>query len=75
VRILVGGHRLVDGAYASGSFYAPTVLANVTSGMSVAQEETLDLSPLSLFSRRRMKSLSVQTVVLTDWQLTFILTI
>jgi succinate-semialdehyde dehydrogenase / glutarate-semialdehyde dehydrogenase len=38
--ILVGGHRLIEGALASGSFYAPTVLADVTSDMRIAREET-----------------------------------
>ncbi|MGZ7194451.1 MAG: aldehyde dehydrogenase family protein, partial [Halobacteriota archaeon] len=28
-RVLVGGHRLIEGPLASGSFYAPTVLADV----------------------------------------------
>src|SRR5665647_424484 len=39
-RVLVGGHRLIEGTLASGSFYAPTVLADVTSDMRIAQEET-----------------------------------
>jgi succinate-semialdehyde dehydrogenase/glutarate-semialdehyde dehydrogenase len=39
-RLLVGGHRLDRGAHAGGSFYAPTVLANVTEDMLVAREET-----------------------------------
>jgi succinate-semialdehyde dehydrogenase/glutarate-semialdehyde dehydrogenase len=39
-RVLVGGHRFIEGALASGSFYAPTVLADVTSEMRIAQEET-----------------------------------
>jgi len=39
-RLLVGGYQLSEGAYASGSFFAPTVLADVTTDMLIAQEET-----------------------------------
>jgi succinate-semialdehyde dehydrogenase / glutarate-semialdehyde dehydrogenase len=39
-RVLVGGHRLIAETLPSGSFYAPTVLADVTSDMRIAQEET-----------------------------------
>lgn len=39
-RLLVGGHRLTDGAHAAGSFYAPTILADVTPHMRITQEET-----------------------------------
>ena len=39
-RLLVGGHKLAEGAYAFGSFYAPTILADVTSDMRITQEET-----------------------------------
>jgi succinate-semialdehyde dehydrogenase / glutarate-semialdehyde dehydrogenase len=39
-RLLVGGYRLSEGAHASGSFFAPTVLADVTADMRIAQEET-----------------------------------
>ncbi len=53
MRILVGGHRLVDGVYASGSFYAPTVLANVTSDMRIAQEETFGpVAPILVFKKK-----------------------
>ena len=37
---LVGGHRLVDGDFANGHFYAPTVLAGVTADMAIYREET-----------------------------------
>lgn len=37
---LVGGHRLTDGDFAAGHFYAPTVLAGVTTDMVIASEET-----------------------------------
>jgi succinate-semialdehyde dehydrogenase / glutarate-semialdehyde dehydrogenase len=39
-RVLVGGRKLTEGALASGSFYSPTVLADVTSNMRITQEET-----------------------------------
>jgi succinate-semialdehyde dehydrogenase / glutarate-semialdehyde dehydrogenase len=39
-RVLVGGRKLTEGALAFGSFYSPTVLADVTSDMRIAQEET-----------------------------------
>jgi succinate-semialdehyde dehydrogenase/glutarate-semialdehyde dehydrogenase len=39
-RVVIGGYRLTEGALASGSFYAPTVLADVTSDMRIAREET-----------------------------------
>jgi betaine-aldehyde dehydrogenase len=38
--VLVGGHRVTDGDLADGYFYAPTILGDVHSGMSVAQEES-----------------------------------
>jgi aldehyde dehydrogenase (NAD+) len=34
-----GGHRLTDGALASGHFVAPTVLVDVAPSMTIAQEE------------------------------------
>lgn len=37
---LVGGHRLVEGNYANGHFYAPTVLGGVTADMLISSEET-----------------------------------
>ena len=37
--IACGGHPLTEGDYAKGSFYAPTLLTNVTNDMKVAQEE------------------------------------
>jgi succinate-semialdehyde dehydrogenase/glutarate-semialdehyde dehydrogenase len=39
-RLLVGGYRLTEGAHASGFFFAPTVLADVTADMRIAREET-----------------------------------
>ncbi|HVE98629.1 MAG TPA: aldehyde dehydrogenase family protein [Mycobacteriales bacterium] len=38
-RLVTGGSRLTDGTLASGHFYAPTVFADVTNDMTVAQEE------------------------------------
>ncbi len=37
---VIGGHRLSDGDYADGHFYAPTVLAGVTDEMAIYREET-----------------------------------
>ena len=39
-RLVVGGERLRDGAYGSGSYYAPTVLEGVTPEMLISTEET-----------------------------------
>jgi lactaldehyde dehydrogenase/glycolaldehyde dehydrogenase len=36
---LIGGHRLSEGAYARGNWYAPTVLTNVRQNMRIMQEE------------------------------------
>lgn len=38
--LVYGGTRLTEGEYAAGSFYAPTVLANVSSEMNIYNEET-----------------------------------
>ena len=37
---LVGGHRLADGDFANGHFYAPTLLAGVDQDMLIYREET-----------------------------------
>lgn len=37
--IICGGERLTEGAYAKGTFFAPTVIAKVKPGMRIAQEE------------------------------------
>jgi acyl-CoA reductase-like NAD-dependent aldehyde dehydrogenase len=37
--LLAGGHALTEGAYAHGSFFAPTVLGGVTPSMRIAREE------------------------------------
>jgi aldehyde dehydrogenase (NAD+) len=37
--LLVGGHRLADGALADGSFFEPTVFGDVRPSMRVAREE------------------------------------
>ncbi len=39
-KLLLGGQRVTDGDLADGFFFAPTILGSVTSGMSVAQEES-----------------------------------
>ncbi len=38
-KVLTGGHKLTDGAFGRGHFYAPTVLDEMTWEMRVAQEE------------------------------------
>lgn len=38
-RLVVGGYRLTDGEFAKGNFIAPTVFADVTNDMRIAQEE------------------------------------
>jgi aldehyde dehydrogenase (NAD+) len=38
-KLLAGGHALTEGAYAKGTFFAPTVLGGVTPGMMIAREE------------------------------------
>ncbi len=38
--VLVGGHRVTEGALADGFFFAPTILGGVRSHMQVAQEES-----------------------------------
>jgi succinate-semialdehyde dehydrogenase / glutarate-semialdehyde dehydrogenase len=39
-RLLVGGERLTEAEYARGTFYAPTVIAEVTPAMRISREET-----------------------------------
>ncbi len=39
-RLVVGGERLSDGVFGSGSYYAPTVLEGVTPEMLISTEET-----------------------------------
>ena len=39
-RLVVGGQRLTDGDFAKGTFYAPTVLEDVTEDMLISTEET-----------------------------------
>ncbi len=39
-RLVTGGSRLTDGEFARGSFYAPTVLEDVTPEMLISYEET-----------------------------------
>lgn len=38
-RLMTGGYRLTDGDFAKGYFLAPTVFADVTNDMRIAQEE------------------------------------
>ncbi|MCL6547566.1 MAG: NAD-dependent succinate-semialdehyde dehydrogenase [Alicyclobacillus sp.] len=53
-RLLTGGHRLTAPRYERGSFYAPTVLADVTPAMRVAREEIFGpVAPVIPFSDER----------------------
>jgi len=38
-RLVTGGRRLTDGAYAKGNFFEPTIFADVTPTMRIAREE------------------------------------
>jgi betaine-aldehyde dehydrogenase len=38
--VLVGGHRVTEGALADGFFFAPTILGGVRAGMSVVRDES-----------------------------------
>ena len=38
-KLLTGGQRLIDGPYANGTFFAPTVFGSVTPSMRIAREE------------------------------------
>ncbi|HEX4319349.1 MAG TPA: aldehyde dehydrogenase family protein [Acidobacteriaceae bacterium] len=38
-KLLTGGKRLIDGPYANGTFFAPTVFGSVTPTMRIAREE------------------------------------
>ncbi|WP_276357604.1 NAD-dependent succinate-semialdehyde dehydrogenase [Cohnella caldifontis] len=39
-KVMAGGFRLMDGEYAQGCYYAPTVLTDVTADMDIFREET-----------------------------------
>jgi len=39
-QLLCGGHRMMDNGLDAGSFYAPTVLSNVSTDMMIYREET-----------------------------------
>lgn len=48
--VVVGGHRLIDGELARGTFYAPTVLRDVTPEMVISREETFGpVAPVTVF--------------------------
>jgi succinate-semialdehyde dehydrogenase / glutarate-semialdehyde dehydrogenase len=50
-KLLIGGNRLVDGEYAKGSYYSPTVLSKVDDSMKIVHEETFGpVAPLIPFS-------------------------
>jgi succinate-semialdehyde dehydrogenase/glutarate-semialdehyde dehydrogenase len=48
-RLVIGGRRLTEGDLARGSFYAPTVLDNVSADMLIAREETF--GPVAALAR------------------------
>lgn len=49
-KVLVGGDTLTDGDYAQGTWFAPTVLADVRPGMRILNEETFGpVAPLTVF--------------------------
>ena len=49
-RVVVGGHPIKDGPLASGFFYAPTVLLDVTDEMPVCREEIFGpVAPVATF--------------------------
>ncbi|PIC65162.1 succinate-semialdehyde dehydrogenase (NADP(+)) [Sporosarcina sp. P13] len=49
--LLCGGDRLTGEGYENGSFYAPTILANVTEDMKITHEETFGpVAPLIRFT-------------------------
>ena len=53
-KVLYGGQRLVEGEFANGSFYAPTILSNVVEGMKIVHEETFGpVAPLITFSNEQ----------------------
>jgi succinate-semialdehyde dehydrogenase/glutarate-semialdehyde dehydrogenase len=46
----LGGYRLADGPFAAGTFYAPTVLTDVTPDMRIYREETFGpIAPVVVF--------------------------
>jgi succinate-semialdehyde dehydrogenase / glutarate-semialdehyde dehydrogenase len=50
-KVLYGGHQLTEGDYAKGSYYAPTLLADVTENMKICFEETFGpVAPLIRFT-------------------------
>ncbi|MDX6470688.1 MAG: succinate-semialdehyde dehydrogenase / glutarate-semialdehyde dehydrogenase [Gaiellaceae bacterium] len=48
-RLVIGGRRLTEGDLTRGSFYAPTVLDNVSADMLIAREETF--GPVAALAR------------------------
>lgn len=49
--VLVGGKRLVDGDYAKGHFFEPTLLVNATHDMKISHEETFGpIAPIFSFT-------------------------
>lgn len=51
-RVTVGGHRLTDAPLSDGTFYAPTVLTDVTPDMQIYREETFGpIAPVIVYER------------------------
>lgn len=49
-KVTVGGERVTGGAYDAGTFWAPTVLTDVTPDMRIYREETFGpIAPVSVF--------------------------
>lgn len=49
--VLVGGKRLVEGEYAKGHFFEPTLLVNATHDMKISHEETFGpIAPIFSFT-------------------------
>jgi succinate-semialdehyde dehydrogenase / glutarate-semialdehyde dehydrogenase len=53
-KVLVGGHRLIEGDFSKGHFYAPTVLTQLTEEMSILKEEIFGpVAPILTFKNER----------------------
>ena len=59
-QLIAGGKPLTDGEFAKGSYYAPTLLDNVTSDMRVGQEEPFaPLAPVFRWGAMKRRSRSL----------------
>lgn len=49
-KVVIGGNRLLDGVYADGNFFEPTLLMNATHDMKISYEETFGpVAPIFTF--------------------------